>query len=224
MCGRITLYLSPELLAELFGLPELPRISPRFNICPSQQIGVVRNLGGDNHLDFLKWGLVPSWADDPAIGYRLINARSETVFEKRSFRQSIRTRRCLVPASGFYEWQKGVKGDSPYYVSMDDGSPMAFAGIWESWKGPGGIQLESCAILTTAANRLMEPIHDRMPVILHPGEYSLWLDREVSDVSDIQPLFRPYPPDAMTATRVSTLVNSPANDLQECIAPLDSSP
>ncbi len=216
MCGRFTLQVPPEQLAAVFGIP-VPNITPRFNIAPSQQIAVIRNLGGENHLDLLKWGLVPSWAEDMAIGYKLINARSETVFEKNSFRRAIRTRRCLVPASGFYEWQHIDKTKTPYYVSMANNNPMALAGIWEQWKCPDNTILETCAILTTAANKLMETIHDRMPVILHPQEYSLWLDREVSDPETLKQLFIPYPADVMESYQVSSLVNNPRNDGVECI-------
>lgn len=222
MCGRFTLEASPDLLAKIFGLSSLPDISSRYNIAPSQQVAVVRNLGGENHLDFLKWGLVPSWADDETIGYKLVNARSETVFEKNSFKRPIRSRRCLVPASGYYEWMHADEGAVPYYISMANGSPMAFAGIWEQWKCPDHAILETCAILTTASNSLMQKIHDRMPVILHPDEYSLWLDREMSDPIRLQPLFKPYPSDVMCYHPVSSAVNNPRNDTPDCIAQLDA--
>jgi len=220
MCSRFTLQLSATQLADIFRLAGMPDLLPRFNIAPSQQIAVIRSLGGENRLDLMKWGLVPSWADDPAIGYRLLNARAETVFEKRTFRQAVRTRRCLIPATGFYEWRQLDTEKSPYYIGMADGSPMGFAGIWEHWKTPEGAILESCAILTTSANKLMEKIHDRMPVILHPAEYSLWLDREVSEPERLLPLCKPYPPGVMTTYPVSHLVNNPRNDTPDCILPL----
>jgi putative SOS response-associated peptidase YedK len=219
MCGRFTLHLSPELLSEIFHLQERPDLKPHYNIAPSQQIAAVRCIGGENRLDQLKWGLVPSWAEDHSIGYRLVNARSETVFEKHSFRQAIRVRRCLIPASGFYEWQSNGKNKIPYYIAMREGLPMAFAGIWEQWKTPEGSVLESCAILTTKANSLIEQLHDRMPVILHPDEFSLWLDREISEVDKLQQLFKPYPPEVMQLHPVSPLVDNPRNDTPECFAP-----
>jgi putative SOS response-associated peptidase YedK len=216
MCGRFTLNIPPELLAATFRIP-VPSITPKYNIAPSQQIPVIRNFGGENHLDSMKWGLVPSWAEDTSIGYKLINARSETVFEKHSFRRSIRTRRCLVPASGFFEWQHSDNVKTPFFISMADDNPMALAAIWEHWKTPDNSILETCAILTTSANKLMETIHDRMPVILHPQEYSLWLDREISDPETLNQLFKPYPSDVMKAYKVSSLVNNPRNDGVECI-------
>jgi len=216
MCGRFTLNLPPEILAKIFSIPA-PSLTPRYNIAPSQQIAVIRNFSGENHLDYMRWGLVPSWAEDTSIGYKLINARSETVFEKNSFKRAIRTRRCLIPASGFYEWQHSDNVKTPYYISMADDQPMAFAGIWEQWKAPDHSILETCAILTTAANHLMETIHDRMPVILHPQEYSLWLDREVSEPESLKQLFKPYPSDVMNAYKVSSMINNPRNDGEECI-------
>jgi len=219
MCGRFTLNLSPDQLAEIFGI-QASTIPPRYNIAPSQQIAAIRNFSGENHLDLIRWGLVPSWADDISIGYKLINARSETVFEKNSFKRAIRTRRCLIPASGFYEWMRTDTTKTPVYVTMADNRPMAFAGIWEQWKAPDHSVLETCAILTTAANRVMEGIHDRMPVILHPQEYSLWLDREVSEPETLKQLFKPYPADVMKACQVSTQVNNPNNDSEECITEL----
>jgi putative SOS response-associated peptidase YedK len=224
MCGRFTLNLPPELLAEIFGLSAKPDIAPRYNIAPSQQIAVIRNFGGENHLDFLRWGLVPSWADDPSIGYNLFNARSETVFEKHSFRRAIRTRRCLIPASGFYDWKHADTEMIPFYISMTDNNPMALAGIWEQWKAPDNSILETCAILTTSPNRLMETIHGRMPVILHPQEYSLWLDRDVSDPEILNPLFKPYPADVTQAWQVSSFVNNPQNDGEECIREVTQAP
>jgi len=216
MCERFTLQISSEIIAEIFHIP-VPDISPRYNIAPSQQIAVIRNFSGENHLDYMRWGLVPSWAEDTSIGYKLINAKSETVFEKNSFRRAIRTRRCLIPASGFYEWRNSDNIKTPYYVSMTENNPMAFAGIWEQWKAADHSMIETCAILTTAANHLMETIHDRMPVILHPQEYSLWLDREVSEPETLKQLFKPYPSDVMNDYQVSNMVNNPRNDGEECI-------
>jgi putative SOS response-associated peptidase YedK len=222
MPGRFALHASSEQLAEIFGIHTPDKITPRYNIAPSQQIAVIRNLGGENHLDFMKWGLVPSWADDMAIGYKLINARAETVFEKNSFKRAIRTRRCLIPVSGFYEWQSLDSVKTPFYISMSDNNPLALAGIWEQWKSPDSSIVETCAVLTTIPNRLIETIHDRMPVILHPQEYSIWLDREVSDPVILKQLFKPYPAEVMKVCQVSSLVNSVRNDGEECIMGVDA--
>ena len=172
MCGRFTVDIPPELLVDIFGLADHPSIASRYNIAPTQQVPVIRRYGdGQNHLDLLHWGLIPSWATDPSISSRLINARSETVIEKPSFRQAIRYRRCLVLASGFYEWKQEGKEKQPWLIRLKDGSPMVFAGLWETWKSAEGGVIESCTILTTASNRLVAPLHDRMPVILSPDEY-----------------------------------------------------
>lgn len=217
MCGRFTIILPPEVLAEIFGLSELPRIEARYNIAPTQEVVVIRqNAEGLRQLVTMKWGLIPSWAKDPHIGSKMINARCETVHEKPAFRQAIRTRRCLIPASGFYDWTHTEK-KIPFYVSMADGSPMAFAGIWDSWKAPDGSRLESFAILTTNANSLITPIHDRMPVILHPAEFDLWLDRDITEPEKLTRLYQPYPSDLLRAWPVSSLVNSPRNDTPACI-------
>jgi putative SOS response-associated peptidase YedK len=221
VCGRFTLHIPPELLAEIFGLIEIPIFPARYNIAPSQKVAVIRQNGdGQNRLDFLRWGLIPSWAEDISIGYKLINARSETVHEKHSFRHAIRYRRGLVPSSGFYEWKQEGKAKKPLYVQMKDGSPMVFAGLWESWKSPEGEAIESCTILTTTSNKLIESLHDRMPVILHPQEYDIWLDREMTDPEKLNPLYKPYPSERMEMYPVSDLVNSPRNDNSDLIKPV----
>lgn len=166
MCGRFTFQISPELLVEIFDLSELPALPCRYNIAPTQQIPVVRQYAdGQNHLDFLRWGLIPSWTKDKPSSNLMINARSETVSEKPAFKQSIRYRRCIVVASGFYEWKQKGKAKLPWYIRLKDGSPMVFAGLLDSWKSPDGEAIESVAILTTASNRLLAGLHDRMPVI-----------------------------------------------------------
>ncbi len=221
MCGRFTLHLPPELLAEIFGLLEIPVFPARYNIAPTQMIAVVKDAsGGRNRLDFLHWGLIPHWAKDRKIGQKMINARAETVHEKPAFRHAIRHRRCLVPASGFFEWRHEDKGKIPLYVRLKDGSPMVFAAIWESWQAPEGETVESCAILTTSSNELIEPLHDRMPVILHSGEFRLWLDPEISDPAKLRHLYRPYPSDLMEMYPVSSLVNSPRNESPDLITPV----
>jgi putative SOS response-associated peptidase YedK len=221
MCGRFSFDIPPALLTELFGLAEPPTILPRYNIAPTQQVPVIRRYGdGQNHLDYLHWGLIPSWAQDKSIGSRLINARSETVTEKPSFRQAIRYRRCLVLASGFYEWKLEGKEKQPWLIRLKDGAPMVFAGLWETWKSPEGTVVESCTILTTASNRLVAPLHDRMPVILSPDEYRTWLERTTTDPTGLKKMFQPYPADLMERWEVSPMVNKVANDSADLVVPV----
>jgi len=223
MCGRFTLQVAPELTAEIFGLPDIPALPARYNIAPSQQVAVIRrNNDGQNRLEMLRWGLIPSWAKDKTMGNSMINARAETVAEKPAFRSAIKYRRCLVLASGFYEW-KEEGGRKASYIVLRDGSPMVFAGLWESWKSPEGEVTESCAILTTSSNKLMESLHERMPVILHREEFALWLDRAVVDPELLAHLYQPYPADMMAMYPVSQQVNSPNNDSPELIKPRDDS-
>ncbi len=223
MCGRFTFALSPELLADIFGVTVLRDLSPRYNIAPSQPVPIVRATAtGGRYLSFVLWGFVPHWAKDLSSGNRLINARCETVHERPAFRIAIRARRCIIPASGFFEWAATPAGKSPHYVTMRDGSPLAFAGIWNSWKTPEGESLETCVILTTAANSLMAPLHDRMPVILHPTEFDLWLDRATNNPDKIQRLYQPYPAEQLQEWEVSTLVNSSDNETPESIVPLQA--
>jgi putative SOS response-associated peptidase YedK len=225
MCGRFTLQIPPELLAEIFGLLEIPVIPARYNIAPTQKVAVVRsNSGHHNHLDFLRWGLIPSWAKDPSIGSKMINARSETVHEKPAFRHAIKHCRCIVVASGFYEWKQEGTRKAPLYIHFKDDSPMCFAGLWEHWKSPEGETIESCTILTTSSNKLIASLHDRIPVILHREEYPLWLDREVTDPEKLKPLYQPYPADVMEMYTVSPLVNSPRNDTPDLIKAINHHP
>ena len=225
MCGRFTSLFSPEVLNNTFGVQAPPDISPRYNIAPTQQVWIIRGSAtGGRHLSSARWGLVPHWAKDLSIGNRMINARCETVHEKPAFRQSIHTRRCIVPASGFFEWTTTPTGKTPHYVTMRDGSPLAFAGIWESWKTSEGENIETCAILTTTANCLMAPIHDRMPVILHQTEFELWLERSVNNPLELQRLYQPYPAELLQEWEVSTVVNSPAHETPETIAPIQAQP
>ena len=221
MCGRFTLRAPASLIAEQFSLFEVPLLKPRFNIAPTQPVPVVRMTPQQpeprREFVFLHWGLVPSWADDPAIGNRMINARAETVAEKPSFRAALRRRRCLVVADGFYEWQKQGKRRQPMFIHLRDDRPLAFAGLWESWEGADHSSLESCTILTTEANDLVRPIHDRMPVIVAPGDYARWLAPAVERPEAVLPLLRPYPSEPMEAYPVSTWVNSPARDEAKCL-------
>jgi putative SOS response-associated peptidase YedK len=221
MCGRFTSLLSPELLVDLYGVPTPQALEFRYNIAPTQEVLAVRqDAAGERYLSAVRWGLVPHWAKELSIGSKMINARCENVFEKPSFRQAIRTRRCIVPATGFYEWATTADGRIPHYITMQDGSPFSFAGIWESWADTDGHAVETCAILTTAANSLIETIHASMPVILHPVEFALWLDRTANDPQDLQRLYQPYPADLMQSWPVTSIVNSPIQDSPTCIAPL----
>ncbi len=171
-------------------------------------------------LVFLQWGLIPSWSKDPKIGYKMINARSETVHEKSSFRQALKSRRCILPASGFYEWEKRGKEKIPHYIHMRDESIMSLAGLWETWKDPNGDTLETCTILTTKSNNLIKHLHDRMPVILHKDELPVWLDRSIDESEELSELYHPYPSDLLEEFVVSKEVNSPANDHLGCISPV----
>ena len=221
MCGRFTLRAPASVVAAQFGLFEMPPFTPRFNIAPTQPVAVVRCAPSaaetERELVWLRWGLIPGWAKDPAIGNKMINARSETVAEKPAFRAGFRRRRCLVVADGFYEWARGGKPRQPYFIRMRDDRPFAFAGLWESWQSADEGPIESCTLLTTEPNELLEPIHNRMPVILGEGDYGQWLDPALQRPDALKPLLRSFPADGMTAEKVSTHVNSPAHDDARCI-------
>ncbi|MCG8348455.1 MAG: SOS response-associated peptidase [Chloroflexales bacterium] len=219
MCGRYSLQASGAAVAEQFQLIEVPELTPRYNIAPTQPVAVVRASANGNTLHMLRWGLIPSWSKDSSASARMINARSETAAEKPSFRAAFKQRRCLIPANGFFEWQGKGRQKQPFYFQLDDSQLFAFAGLWEGWKGPDGL-VETCTILTTSANDLLQPIHDRMPVIIDPANYGLWLDSSLHDPDPLQDLFQPYPAAAMRAYPVSTVVNKPANETPQCIAPL----
>jgi putative SOS response-associated peptidase YedK len=222
MCGRFTLFEPDKILAREFGISDFPPGSPRYNIAPSQPVAAVRAApaGTGRELALLRWGLIPSWSKDPATGNRLINARAETAREKPSFRNAFRRHRCLIPANGFYEWQRRERGKQPYFVRMRDGRLFAFAGLWDRWENPDKDVIETCTILTTTANAILAPIHDRMPVILPAGEYDRWLDPSLKDPGSLAPLLVPFPPEEMLAFPVSPRVNAPSTDDEGCIAPL----
>ena len=211
MCGRYELHTHPAALALLFGLPHPPAINPRYNIAPTQDVPVIRRTrAGVRVLALVRWGLVPRWAKDPSIGVRMINARSETLADKPAFRMALRHHRCLVPADGFYEWMpRASGGKQPMHVGMQDGAPFAMAGLTERWLSPEGEVLDTCTIVTTQANALLAPVHDRMPVIIAPEHYARWLEAAGDDVAD---LFAPYPAQAMAFHPVSTRVNAVRND------------
>jgi len=216
MCGRFTLRVSPVELADLFGLADLLPAESRYNIAPTQTVFAVRvNPAGNREAAQLKWGLIPSWAADPKIGYRMINARSETAADKPAFRHAFRRKGCLIAADGFYEWQKSGGKKQPYFIRSAAAHPFAFAGLWELWN-KGEEPIESCTILTTAANDVMKPLHDRMPVILDPKDFDLWLDPSLQDREKLEPLLVPYH-EGLTAFPISTFVNSPRNQGPKCI-------
>lgn len=217
MCGRFSQRSPAKKVAERFKVEEVPPLVERYNVAPTQSVLVVREPVG-REAAFLKWGLVPRWAKDPAVGNRLINARAETVTEKPSFREAFSRRRCLVPMEGFYEWARRGDRKRPFYFHMKGGEPFAVAGLWEVWEGDGD-PLETCTLLTTEANELLAGYHDRMPVILRPEDYDLWLDSEVRSVERLLPLLRPYPREEMTTYAVSLMVNSPSNDSPRCVEP-----
>ena len=226
MCGRFTMTVDPAQLRDAFPWLDIREDwTPRFNIAPTQPVAVVPNRG-DNRLDFFRWGLIPSWAKDPAIGNRLINARAETLAEKASFRNAFRRRRCLVLADGFYEWktEAGSKRKQPMYIRLKTGQPFGFAGLWEIWNSPDGSEVLSCTIITTEPNALVREIHNRMPVILQNEDYQIWLSPGEENSKKTDSLLKPFNPNLMEAYPVSKYVNNPKNESSECIQPLPSFP
>lgn len=218
MCGRYALTSPPEVIAERFDLLWLPEVSAHYNIAPSQMIPVVRASGQERELAFLKWGLIPSWAKDPAIGAKLINARAETLADKPAFRNAFRRRHCLVPADAFYEWKAVGGRKQPYYVRMADKTLFAMAGLREHWVNPAGETVETCTIITMHANELLGELHDRMPLIIEPGDYVARLN---SSSPEAQELLKPFPLERMSYYPVSTRVNSVRHDDAECLAPVE---
>ncbi len=223
MCGRFTLTIDPGELQDAFQGFDLASVeyNPRYNIAPTQPVLVIPNTV-DKKFDYYSWGLVPSWAKDPSIGSRMINARAETLAEKPSFRTALRRRRCLIPTDGFYEWKMDpvTKAKSPLYIYLKDHKPFAFAGLWEIWFSADGSEIRSCTIITTEANAAIQPFHDRMPVIIDPSDYSNWLDVNEKDPASLGHLLKPYPADQIIYHNVSKAVNSPAVDRVECIEPV----
>lgn len=221
MCGRYSQRQSAEIIAQAFQVDNVPPLKPRYNIAPTQSVPTILQLSTSTNrqLKMLHWGLIPSWAKDSKMGSKLINARAETVAEKPSFRSAFRQRRCLVLADGFYEWQQQEdKQKQPFYFRMSDEHPFAFAGLWEHWEDKNtGKTIESCTLLTTEPNELMQSVHNRMPVILEPKNYDIWLDPEVKNPELLQPFLHPYPAEKMTSFPVSKAVNKPSNDTAECI-------
>jgi putative SOS response-associated peptidase YedK len=217
MCGRFTLSTDITTVAKVFGVAPSLQAAPRYNIAPTQEVvSILRN--GTAHMEWLQWGLIPSWAKDESVGSKMINARAETLAEKPSFKRLLRSRRCLVVADGFYEWKKEHGGKTPMYITLKDGSPFALAGLWDLWHSPDGRDIRTCTIVTTQPNALVTSIHDRMPVILSADARELWLDSSLHDDEALLPLLAPYPAEEMTARAVSRLVNNPKIEGAELIA------
>ena len=212
MCGRFALSATPAEVRDVFDYAETPNFPARHNIAPTQPIAVVRAEHGVRHFALMRWGLVPSWVKDPAEFSLLINARSETAAEKPSFRNAMRHRRCLVPASGFYEWQRTDGGKQPYWVFPKAGGVVAFAGLWESWSGTDGGDIETAAILTTQAAPSIAPIHHRMPAVIAPEHFADWLDTDSVSAEKASAMLKPAPDDLFEAVPVSTRVNAVRND------------
>jgi putative SOS response-associated peptidase YedK len=224
MCGRYAITSAPEAIRALFGFTEQPAFPPRYNVAPTQPIPVVRLADGRNSFALVRWGLLPSWVKDPRTFSLLINARGESVLDKPAFRNAMRRRRCLVPADGFYEWKADGGRKRPYFIRPRGGGPIAFAGLWECWTGPNGEEVETACIVTTAANRTLRDLHDRMPVVIAPEAFDLWLDCAGVDAATAAALIAPAPETLFTAYEVSTAVNRTADDRPDLIAPLVSAP
>lgn len=222
MCGRFVRKSGEGEISREFDI-ELNDISfllePSYNIAPGNQVAAA--VKSDRlTVKAFRWGLIPPWAKDEKVGYKMINARAETLSVKPSFKKPFQSRRCLVIADGFYEWSGRGRPKVPYYFHPKDPAPMGMAGLFESWRSPDGGTLDSCTIITTAANSLMQPVHDRMPVIIAREDYRLWLDHDVFDAKALGALLRPYPPEALECHPVAPLVNSPRNNSIQCIQPV----
>jgi putative SOS response-associated peptidase YedK len=222
MCGRYVITSSPAAIRALFGYPEQPNFPPRYNVAPTQPIPIVRVNDGKRQFVLMRWGLIPAWVKDPKPFSLLINARADTVIDKPAFRTAMRRRRCLIPADGFYEWRDIGGHKQPYFVRPKKPGPLGFAGLWETWTGPNGEELDTAAIVTTNANRTLSAIHDRMPVILPPEAFDLWLDCARVDAKTASALLVPTRDGLMEAYEISPAVNRVANDAEALIAPLNA--
>jgi len=227
VCGRFVQAQDPATYAEFFGaapVENLEAAAPSYNVAPTNRVYAVADHEGERRLVRFRWGLIPFWAKDKGIGSRHINARAESVATKPSFRDSFLARRCLIPADGFFEWQKRTRGKLPHYIYRADAAPLALAGLWASWRDPDTEErVVSCTIVTTEPNELLADIHDRMPVVLPADTWDQWLDREFKDADVLQALLTPSA-EALEAHPVSTLVNSVRNNLPDCIIPLEGIP
>ncbi len=224
MCGRYRLSRRKEIIEEHFdSLSSEEDWKPRYNIAPTQSIPVIRQNPKEpvRELSLMRWGLIPSWAKDSSIAAKMINARSETAATKPAFRDALKFRRCLIPADGFYEWRRGGKAKQPFCFEVNEGELFAFAGLWDHWKNPSGVWVETCSILTTTPNAVTSAVHDRMPVILEPDAYDLWLDPGMKDVAAASDLLKPFDARLMRCYPVSTRINSVVNDDAECSAPVE---
>lgn len=220
MCGRYTIISAPAVLRDVFGFEEQPNFPARFNVAPTQPIPIVRLTEGRRQFVLARWGFLPSWVKDPSTFALLINARGESAREKPAFRAAIKYRRCLIPADGFYEWQaRGSGAKQPFYIHAKSGAPLAFAGLWETWSGPNGEEVDTAAIVTTKANWTLAPIHERMPVIVPPSAFDLWLDTAHVDDRTAEAVIAPAPDDLLEAYPVSTAVNRTANDSPMLLEP-----
>ena len=223
MCGRFTLSKPKKVKAKDLKVPqpEIDLLNPRYNIAPSNHVAVIRNEK-ERHIESVRWGLIPSWSKDEAIGARMINARAETLSEKPSFKGLLNKHRCLILADGFYEWAESTRGKQPYYIHLKSGEPFTFAGLWSHWTDPKGEEIKTCAIITCAPNSLMQKIHNRMPVILDGEARDVWLDPDNKEGPALTAILRPYPDGEIEAYAVSKTVNSPLNDSEVCLKPLTS--
>jgi putative SOS response-associated peptidase YedK len=219
MCGRYAVTSAPEAIRTLFGYAEQPDFPPRYNVAPTQPIAIVRMVDGRRQFALVRWGLLPSWVQDPKNFSLLINARGESVMDKPAFKAAMKYRRCLVPANGFYDWKASATRRQPYYVRAKSRQPLAFAGLRETWTGPNGEELETAAIVTTRANRALADIHDRMPVIVPPDAFDLWLNCNAVDAETAGTLIAPAPEDLLEAYEVSSAVNRTANDHAQLVEP-----
>jgi putative SOS response-associated peptidase YedK len=224
MCGRYRLSRRKQLIEEYFGTaPWDEDWNPRYNIAPTQPVPVIGQHPKEpiRELSLMRWGLIPSWAKDPSVAARMINARSETAHTLPAFRDALKSRRCLIPADGFYEWKKTVKAKQPFCFEINNGELFAFAGLWDRWRDASGKWLETCSILTTTPNALAATVHDRMPVILDPDSYDLWLDPGMRDAAAATDLLKPYDAKSMRSYPVSARINHVANDDEECSRPAE---
>jgi putative SOS response-associated peptidase YedK len=232
MCGRYVIISTPEAIRALFGYGEQPNFPPRYNVAPTQPIPIVRLLDGKRSFALMRWGLLPAWVKDPKAFSLLINARGESALEKPAFRNAMRRRRCLIPTDGFYEWQASGHPRAPkrpYFVRArrkagETPAPLAFAGLWETWMGPNGEELDTAAIVTTAANRTLSAMHDRMPVFIPPEAFDQWLDCESFDAKEVAHLIKPADDALLEAYPISLAVNRVANDSEALIAPASAQP
>ncbi len=222
MCGRYAITTAPEAMRRLFAYLEQPNFPARYNVAPTQPIPIVRMVEGRRQFMLVRWGLLPAWVKDPKTFTLLINARGESVNEKPAFRSAMKYRRCLIPADGFFEWKPEGKTKHPYFVHMKDDAPFAFAGLWENWMGPNGEEIESATIVTTDASPSIAHIHHRMPVMLQPEQFEMWLDTRNADPQIAAEMFRPVPDEKIAAHEISARINRVVNDTPYLLEPVSA--